>query len=128
LAAWHGPKPDELTLAADNPLVERLRVDSTVRAPHAITLSPASDPATDTMIALGGEVAKGLEADGEQVGLMVLGPKRSGLPYEDEEVAFLGALGSVAMLALHSAGIQQTLERLNLELRDKVDKIAEQQR
>jgi DNA-binding NtrC family response regulator len=32
------------------------------------------------------------------------------------------------MLALHSAGIQQTLERLNLELRDKVDKIAEQQR
>jgi transcriptional regulator with GAF, ATPase, and Fis domain len=128
LAAWHGPEPDERTLAADNPLVERLRVNSTVRAPHAITLSPASDPATDTMIALGGEVAKGLEADGEQVGLMVLGPKRSGLPYEDEEVAFLGALGSVAMLALHSAGIQQTLERLNLELRDKVDKIAEQQR
>jgi len=31
-------------------------------------------------------------------------------------------------LTLHSAGIQQTLERLNLELRDKVDKIAEQQR
>ena len=59
---------------------------------------------------------------------MVLGPKRSGLPYEEEEVAFLGALGSVAMLALHSAGIQQTLERLNLELRDKVDKIAEQQK
>jgi transcriptional regulator with GAF, ATPase, and Fis domain len=128
LAAWHGPEPDERTLAANNPLVERLRVEPTVRAPHAITLSPASDPATDTMIALGGEVAKVLEADGEQVGLMVLGPKRSGLPYEDEEVAFLGALSSVAMLALHSAGIQRTLERLNLELRDKVDKIAEQQR
>ncbi len=62
------------------------------------------------------------------VGLLVLGPKRNGLPYEDEEVAFLGALSSVAMLTLHSAGIQQTLERLNLELRDKVDKIAEQQR
>ena len=42
------------------------------------------------MIALGGEVAKALEADGQLVGLMVLGPKRSGLPYEDEEVAFLG--------------------------------------
>ena len=80
------------------------------------------------MIALGGEVAKALEADGRLVGLMVLGPKRNGLPYEDEEVAFLGALGSVAMLALHSAGIQQTLERLNLELRDTVAKIAEQQR
>ena len=43
-------------------------------------------------------------------------------------MAFLGALSSVATLALHSAGIQQTLESLNQELRDKVDKIAEQQR
>jgi len=128
LAAWHGPEPDERTLPRDNPLIERLKIDSILRAPHAIALSAASDPATDTMIALGGEIARSLEADGELVGLMVLGPKRSGLPYEDEEVAFLGALGSVAMLALHSAGIQQTLERLNLELRDKVEKIAEQQR
>ncbi len=128
LAAWHGPKPDERTLAATNPLVDRLRQVETVRAPHAGAQSPGSDPATDTMIALGGEVAKLLAADGVSVGLMVLGPKRNGLPYEDEEVAFLGALGSVSMLALHSAGIQQTLERLNLELRDKVDKIAEQQR
>ena len=116
LAAWYGPEPDERTLSTDNPLVERLRAVPTVRAPHAMALSPASDPATDTMIALGGEVAKALEADGEQVGLMVLGPKRSGLPYEEEEVAFLGALGSVAMLALHSAGIQQTLERLKRRL------------
>src|SRR5207248_2513203 len=61
-------------------------------------------------------------------GLLVLGPKRSGMPYEDEEVAFLNALGSVATLALHSAGIQQTLEGLNRELRDKLEKIAEQQR
>jgi transcriptional regulator with GAF, ATPase, and Fis domain len=128
LAAWYGPEPDERVLATDNPLVERLKKVSTVRAPHSMSLASASDPATDTMIALGGEVARTLEADGEQVGVMVLGPKRSGLPYEDEEIAFLGALGSVAMLALHSAGIQQTLERLNLELRDKVDKIAEQQR
>ncbi len=128
LAAWHGPEPDEAALPADNPLVERLRQSPTLRAPHALALAGPGDPATDTMIALGGEVAKALEADGAPVGLMVLGPKRSGLPYEDEEVAFLGALSSVAMLALHSAGIQQTLERLNLELRDKVDKIAEQQR
>ena len=50
------------------------------------------------------------------------------MPFEDEEMAFLGALSSVATLALHSAGIQQTLESLNQELRDKVDKIADQQR
>ena len=128
LAAWHGPEPDERSLAQTNPLVARLQEVGTVRAPHGEALAARSDPATDTMIALGGEVAKLLAADGAPVGLLVLGPKRNGLPYEDEEVAFLGALSSVAMLTLHSAGIQQTLERLNLELRDKVDKIAEQQR
>ncbi len=108
LAAWHGPEPDERTLAPDNPLVARLRADGTVRAPHADPDSSRRDPATDTMIALGGEVARRLAADGVPVGLLVLGPKRNGLPYEDEEVAFLGALSSVAMLTLHSAGIQQT--------------------
>ena len=50
------------------------------------------------------------------------------MPYEDEEMAFLAALSSVATLVLHSADIQQTLESLNHELRDKVEKIAEQQR
>jgi len=70
LAAWHGPEPDERSLSTDNPLVERLRRVSTVRAPHAMASSHAADPAADTMIALGGEVAKALEADGTQVGLM----------------------------------------------------------
>ena len=64
------------------------------------------------LIALGGEVANALEADGALAGLLVLGPKRSGMPYEAEEIAFLGALSSVAALTLHSAGIQQTLELL----------------
>ena len=80
------------------------------------------------MIALGGEAATALGGDGHLAGLLVLGPKRSGMPYEDEEMAFLGALSSVATLVLHSADIQQTLESLNQELRGKVEKIAEQQR
>src|SRR5262249_3168941 len=50
------------------------------------------------------------------------------MPYEDEEMSFLGGLSSVATLVLHSADIQETLESLNHELRDKVEKIAEQQR
>ncbi len=50
------------------------------------------------------------------------------MPYEDEEIAFLGGLGSVATLGLHSADIQRTLEGLNQDLREKVEKIAEQQR
>ena len=128
LVACDGPAPDEQVLAGDNPLIARLRTEPAIRVPHAMSSSTASDPATDAMIALGGEAANALEADGVLAGLLVLGPKRSGMPYEDEEIAFLGALSSVATLALHSAGIQQTLEVLNHDLRDKVDKIAEQQR
>jgi transcriptional regulator with GAF, ATPase, and Fis domain len=128
LVACHGPEPDESLLAPDNPLVERLSKTPAIRVAHGVALAGASDPATDAMIALGGEAANALEDGGELAGLLVLGPKRSGMPYEDEELAFLGALGSVATLALHSAGIQQTLELLNHDLRDKVDKIAEQQR
>ena len=128
LVACHGPQPDERSLALDNPLLNRLRAVPTIRVPGPMALAGASDPAADAMIALGGEVAAALEVDGAPAGLLVLGPKRSGMPYEDDEIAFLGALASVATLALHSAAIQQTLEALNQELRDKVDKIAEQQR
>jgi transcriptional regulator with GAF, ATPase, and Fis domain len=128
LVASHGPAPDDRSLPAEHPLVARLRETSAVRLSHAAGHGGASDPATDAMIALGGEAATSLGADGQLAGVLVLGPKRSGMPYEDEEMVFLGALSSVATLVLHSADIQQTLESLNLELRDKVEKIAEQQR
>ena len=128
LAACHGPAPECQTLAADNPLIQRLRQVPGLRAPQAVDLSGISDAGNDALIALGGEAACALEANGDLAGLLVLGPKRSGLSYEDEELAFLGALSSVATLALHSADIQHTLESLNQELRGKVNKIAEQQR
>ncbi|WP_206108070.1 sigma 54-interacting transcriptional regulator [Paludisphaera soli] len=128
LAASHGPAPDEAVLEADDPLVARLRQSSSIRQTHTIGSAAASDPATDAMIALGGEAACGVGGDGELAGVLVLGPKRSGMPYEDEEMAFLGALSSVSAMALHSADIQETLETLNHELRDKVEKISEQQR
>src|SRR5262249_11161190 len=95
LVAAHGPAPDERGLAPDNPLVARLRRMPAVRLSHALALSGASDPATDAMIALGGEAATALGGDGHPSGLLVLGPKRSGMPYEDEEMAFLAALSSV---------------------------------
>ncbi len=128
LVVCHGPSPDQQTLALDNPLVVRLQQTPTARLSHARTAGASSDPATDAMIALGGEAASAVGNSGQLAGLLILGPKRSGMPFEDEEMAFLGALSSVATLALHSAGIQQTLETLNHELRDKVDKIAEQRR
>ncbi|AMV36429.1 Transcriptional regulatory protein ZraR [Planctomyces sp. SH-PL62] len=128
LAASHGPAPDEAVLEPDDPLVSRLRQASSIRQSHVMGSAAAFDPATDAMIALGGEAACGVGGDGELAGVLVLGPKRSGMPYEDEEMAFLGALSSVSAMALHSADIQETLETLNHELRDKVEKISEQQR
>ena len=70
--------------------------------PTRLALNGAPDPATDAMIALGGEAATSLGDDGSLSGLLVLGPKRSGMPYEDEEMAFLAALsvGSHAGIAL----------------------------
>ncbi len=50
------------------------------------------------MIALGGEAASAVGDGGQLAGLLILGPKRSGMPFEDEEMAFLGALSSVATL------------------------------
>ena len=128
VVACHGPNPDEQRLAMDNPLVVRLQQTPAARLSHALAQGTSSDPATDAMITLGGEAASAVGGNGQLAGLLILGPKRSGMPFEDEEMAFLGALSSVATLALHSAGIQQTLESLNQELRGKVDKIAEQQR
>jgi len=127
LAACHGPTPDDRVLDSDNPLVARLRQSPTLWRAHVPGSAGASDPAADAMIAIGGEAACGVGGDGELAGVLVLGPKRSGMPYEEEEMAFLGALGSVAALALHSADIQRTLEELNHDLRDKVEKIAAQQ-
>ena len=128
LVVCNGPTPDQQTLAMDNPLVVRLQQTPTARLSHALAAGASSDPATDAMIALGGEAASAVGGGGQLAGLLILGPKRSGMPFEDEEMAFLEALSSVATLALHSAGIQQTLETLNHELRDKVEKIAEQRR
>ena len=122
-----GPEPDRATIPDNNPIVLRLAEQPAIRMPGTIGRI-AVDPIADALIALGVEIAAALNADGELAGLLVLGPKRSGLPYDDEELAFLAALASVAAMALHSASIHRTLEQLNRELRDKVEKIAEQQR
>ena len=122
-----GPEPEQATLPDDGPIVRRLRSRPTLRLPGTMGRSPV-DPVADALIAVGGEVAAALSSDGELAGVLVLGPKRNGMPYDDEELVFLAALASVAVLALHSASIHRTLEELNRELRDKVEKIAEQQR
>src|SRR5262249_53373104 len=103
LVASHGPTPEEPALSGENPLVVRLRQTPTVRLSHVLVPSGGSDPASDAMIALGGEAATALESDGHLAGLLVLGPERRGIPHQDGEMCFLRGLSSVAALVLHSA-------------------------
>ncbi len=123
-----GPEPDRRQLGIDDPLVRALKDRPIYQIQHA----PRSDLVADVtieLIRLGGEVAVGLpDARGELVGLIVLGPKRNGRPYLDEERAFLKALRSLATVSLHASTIQTTLTTLNDQLRVKADLVAQQQR
>lgn len=69
-----------------------------------------------------------LEDEGGLHGIVFVGRRRAGVPYTAEDIAFLHAIGQVSVLALHSSRANQTMARLNAELKIKVDRIAEQQR
>lgn len=129
LQAASGPEPDLKLVAPDNALITYLQANAGLYLDEPNDRNDRQmELAKDAMISLGAEVAIALEASGRVVGFMILGPKPSGLPYEPEEMAFLRALGTVAGLGLHSVEMQATLELANRELKDKVEKIAEQQR
>ncbi|MEY3176718.1 MAG: Transcriptional regulatory protein ZraR [Planctomycetota bacterium] len=61
-------------------------------------------------------------------GIILLGRRESGLAYSAEDFAFLQAMAQMSVLALHSSRANQTMARLNAELKSKMENIAEQQR
>ena len=129
LQASTGPEPDLKLIGADSPLISYLKTNAGLHLDEPNDHSDKlMESAKDLMITLGAELAVGLESTGRLVGFLILGPKPSGLPYEPEETAFLRALGTVASLGLQSVEMQTTLELANREMKDKVEKIAEQQR
>lgn len=69
-----------------------------------------------------------LEDEGGLHGLIVVGRRRGGVAYTAEDIAFLHAIGQMSVLALHSSRANQTMARLDAELKVKVDRIADQQR
>ncbi|MGL5094731.1 MAG: sigma-54 interaction domain-containing protein, partial [Planctomycetia bacterium] len=58
---------------------------------------------------------------------VLLGPPADGM-YGGEDLEYLQGMAALTTLALQSAETQETLERLNEELRDKVAKVGRQQR
>lgn len=69
-----------------------------------------------------------LEGDDGLAGVILLGRKRSGMAFTAEDFAFLQAIAQMSVLALHSSRANQTMARLNAELKTKMESIAEQQR
>jgi transcriptional regulator with GAF, ATPase, and Fis domain len=123
LAGALGPEPALTELPPGCPLVETLDQRGAVTAP-----SPApADAAQRQLQFLGGGAAQALAHEGQLLGLLVLGP-REGSPYTPEDYNLLAAFAQVTVLALVSAEGHRTIEVLNHDLKEKVGKIAEQQR
>jgi transcriptional regulator with GAF, ATPase, and Fis domain len=129
LQASEGPQPEIKTLPVENALSKYLKSHEGIHLDESNTKADREmEAAKDLMIALGAELAIALESGSKLDGFLILGPKPSGLPYDAEEMAFVRALGSVAGLGLQSVEMRATLEQANRELKDKVEKITEQQR
>jgi transcriptional regulator with GAF, ATPase, and Fis domain len=119
-----GSPPPLTELSSGCPLVEALQAEPTRRARPWI--GPI-DPAQRQLLFLGADVAHALSHEGQLLGLLLLAP-RARAPYSDEDVNLLSAIVQLSVLALVSAEGHRTIEGLNRELQNKVEKIAEQQR
>ncbi|MFO0947563.1 MAG: sigma 54-interacting transcriptional regulator [Planctomycetota bacterium] len=71
------------------------------------------------------ELAQPFLLDGALFGFLLVGRKESG-SYSAEELEFLTGIADLVTMALHSAETQQTLERLNEDLRAKVERVSRQ--
>jgi transcriptional regulator with GAF, ATPase, and Fis domain len=125
LADSLGAPPPLPELAPGCPLIGAVEARGTLTARH--TRLAADDPAQRQLRLLGGALAQPLIHEGQLQALLVLGPREAG-GYGPDDLNLLAAFAQVTVLALVSAEGHQTIEALNRELQDKVEKIAEQQR
>jgi transcriptional regulator with GAF, ATPase, and Fis domain len=126
LAGCLGPTPPLVELSPGCPLVEFLK-----QSPGTLVARsrPAgiADAAQRQLRFLGGQVGFALAQDGQLLAFLVLGPKAAG-SYNSEDLNLLAAFAQLTALAMASAEGHRTIETLSQELREKVEKISEQQR
>ncbi|HJQ74901.1 MAG TPA: GAF domain-containing protein, partial [Gaiellaceae bacterium] len=72
------------------------------------------------LAALGAELALPLLLRDELIGVLLVGPKRSGLSYGADDVEFLRALANQAAIALENARSYEALVALNARLEERV--------
>jgi transcriptional regulator with GAF, ATPase, and Fis domain len=126
LAGSLGPPPPLAELPPGCPLVECLQQQK-----QGLIIRPAlalgHDPAQRQLHFLGGEVGFPLAHEGKLLAFLILGSKDAG-SYGPEDINLLSAFAQLTVPALESAEGHRTIELLNRDLRDKVEKISEQQR
>lgn len=108
------------TLTSTSPLVAEL---ARKRAPllqadgRTVDDERAVRPALEVMSCLGGDAAFPMLEDGKVEGFFVLGPKRSGDPYFDEDVDLLTTLVAQAAVAIKNAQLHHQMLLMERERR-----------
>ena len=97
---------------------------------HRIPLAnrEAMSPMQQLLHDLRAELLCLMEGEGGVHGVIILGRRQGGAAFTAEDIAFLHAIAQMSVLALHSSRANQTMARLDAELKMKMDSIAEQQR
>jgi transcriptional regulator with GAF, ATPase, and Fis domain len=123
-----GQPPPLTELSSGCPLVEELQRHGRLCLEKGRMGANGTDPspARRQLHFLGGDVAFALTHEGQMLALLLLGPR--GDAYTSEDLNLLSAFAQVTVLALVSGEGGRTIEALNRDLQEKVQKIAEQQR
>ncbi|MEJ2108267.1 MAG: GAF domain-containing sensor histidine kinase, partial [Acidiferrobacteraceae bacterium] len=125
---------EEITLALDSPILLRLMMSGEpffqYDLDHHPDLQAASPQEKEALRALGMEIYLPILARERVLGLLVLGPQRSGEPYAEREVTFLNTLAQQTGVALQNAylysrmkGLYDKISRLNEDLRTAYTKL-----
>jgi len=130
LAAVRGTPDSELPLEVvlESESIDQLQTHNHILGPRQGGSQAESGSVWPLMQDLSAELLYGLELDNRIGVLVALGSKPDETIYSAEDLTFLGALGQITSVALHSARVHRDVTRLNDELQDKVETIAEQER
>jgi signal transduction histidine kinase len=109
------------TLAPNSPVATYFRKEHKPLRQTDLELNPAFQAAAPVEIAwftdLGADVYMPIYTKEDWVGMIALGPKNSGLPYMEEDLALISTLADQTAVALQNARLVESLMRLNNDFR-----------
>lgn len=118
-----GPRSFPKRFVPSHPLVAGLERHQLLQTSPGLFLPGDSDAAI--LRKLNVELAQPFVLDEELIGFLLIGSRQQGI-YSSDELEFLSGFADLTTMALHSAEMQDTLERLNEDLRSKVARVSRQ--